>query len=81
MAAGVVLTAVGVTLAVLARHLEPFLRAQIVAELEARFHTRVELDQFHVSVHEGREAMWGIWAEGRGLRIWPAQRKGGDQAS
>ncbi len=79
-AAGVVLTAVGVTLAVLARHLEPFLRAQIVAELEARFHTRVELDQFHVSVHEGREAMWGIWAEGRGLRIWPAQRTGGDQA-
>ena len=81
VAAGVVLTAVGVTLAVLARHLEPFLRAQIVAELEARFHTRVELDQFHVSVHEGREAMWGIWAEGRGLRIWPAQRRGGDQAA
>ncbi len=81
VAAGVVLTAVGITLAVLARHLEPFLRAQIVAELEARFHTRVELDQFHVSVHEGREAMWGIWAEGRGLRIWPAQRRGGDQAA
>ena len=80
-ASGVVLAAVGVTLAVLARHFEPFLRAQIVAELEARFHTRVELNQFHVSVHEGREAMWGIWAEGRGLRIWPPQRTGGDQAA
>jgi hypothetical protein len=74
--AGVVLAAVGITLAVAARHLEPFLRAQIVAELEARFHTRVELDQFHVSVHEGQEAMWGIWADGKGLRIWPPQRSG-----
>ena len=79
-AAGVVLAAVGITLAVLARHLEPYLRAQIVAELESRFHTRVELDQFHVSVREGQEAMWGIWADGRGLRIWPPQRQGGDKA-
>ncbi|MFZ0395153.1 MAG: hypothetical protein WBX09_01260 [Terracidiphilus sp.] len=78
--AGLVLAAVGVILAVLARHLEPFLRAQIVAELEVRFHTRVELDQFHVSVREGQEAMWGIWAEGRGLRIWPPQRKGWNPA-
>ena len=77
---GGVLAAVGITLAVLARHLEPFLRAQIVAELEARFHTRVELDSFHVSVREGQEAMWGIWAEGRGLRIWPPQRKRGNVA-
>jgi len=78
--AGVLLAALGVTLAVLARHLEPFLRAQIVAELETRFHTRVELDQFHVAVREGQESMWGIWAEGRGLRIWPPQRKGGNEA-
>jgi hypothetical protein len=78
--AGVALAGVGITLAVLARHLEPFLRAQIVAELEFRFHTRVELDQFHVSVHEGREAMWGIWADGKGLRIWPPQRSGGNAA-
>lgn len=77
---GGVLAAVGITLAVLARHLEPFLRAQIVAELEARFHTRVELDSFHVSVREGQEAMWGIWAEGRGLRIWPPQQKRGNVA-
>lgn len=77
---GGVLAAVGITLAVLARHLEPFLRAQIVAELEERFHTRVELDHFHVQVREGQEAMWGIWAEGRGLRIWPPQVKRGNMA-
>lgn len=74
--AGVVLAALGVTLAVLARHVEPFLRAQLVAELEARFHTKVELDSFHVQVREGQQAMWGVWAKGQGLRIWPPQAKG-----
>jgi hypothetical protein len=77
---GGTLAAVGVTLAVLARHVEPFLRAQIVAGLEARFHTRVELDSFHVQVREGQEARFGIWAEGKGLRIWPPQKTGGDHA-
>lgn len=81
VSAGVVLTGIGVTLAALARHFEPFLRAQIVAELEARFHTKVELDSFHVQVREGQQAMWGIWATGRGLRIWPPRKKGGDDAA
>lgn len=80
VAAGVVLVAIGATLAVLARRVEPYLRAQIVAGLEARFHTRVELDSFHVQVREGQEARFGIWATGRGLRIWPPQKTGGNHA-
>jgi len=44
---------------------EPFLRAHIVEGLENRFHARVELDSFHVSLVNG------LWAEGKGLRIWP----------
>jgi len=44
---------------------EPFLRARIVEALESRFHARVELDGFHMSL------VHGIQAQGRGLRIWP----------
>ena len=44
---------------------EPYLRARIVEGLEDRFHAPVELDSFHVSL------MKGLWAEGKGLRIWP----------
>jgi hypothetical protein len=47
------------------RRAEPFLRARIVGALENRFHARVELDSFHVSLVNG------LWAEGKGLRIWP----------
>ncbi len=47
------------------RRAEPFLRAQIIASLENRFHARVELDSFHLSLANG------LWAEGKGLRIWP----------
>ena len=47
---------------------EPFLRARIVEELEDRFHARVELDSFHISLVKG------LWAEGKGLRIWPPAR-------
>jgi hypothetical protein len=47
------------------RRAEPFLRAQIIASLENRFHARVELDSFHISLADG------LWAEGNGLRIWP----------
>lgn len=50
---------------------EPFLRARIVEELADRFHARVELDSFHVSLVNG------LWAEGKGLRIWPLARAGG----
>ena len=47
------------------RRAEPFLRARLVEQLEDRFHARVELDSFHVSLVKG------LWAEGKGLRIWP----------
>jgi hypothetical protein len=47
------------------RRAEPFLRERIVDELADRFHSRVELDSFHVSLVNG------LWAEGKGLRIWP----------
>jgi len=50
---------------------EPFLRARIVEELADRFHAHVELDNFHVSL------VGGLWAEGKGLRIWPPARAGG----
>jgi hypothetical protein len=53
--------AVGVAL----QRAEPYLRARIVEGLEDRFHARVELDSFHVSLVKG------LWAEGKGLRIWP----------
>lgn len=67
-----------VVLSIAARRVEPYLRARIVEGLADHFHTKVELDSFHVSVHHGKEAMFGIWATGRGLRIWPPHREGGD---
>jgi hypothetical protein len=59
------LAVVAVALAVLARRAEPYLRARIVEELTEHFHARVELDAFHISLRNG------LWAEGKGLRIWP----------
>ena len=47
------------------RRIEPFLRERIVAQLSERFHARVELDGFHISLLDG------LAAEGNGLRIWP----------
>ncbi len=53
------------------RHAEPFLRARIVEELENRFNAHVELDNFHLSLVNG------MWAEGKGLRIWPPAQVAG----
>jgi hypothetical protein len=50
---------------VLAHRAEPLLRARIVQGLSHRFHARVELDSFHLTLRDG------LWAEGNGLRIWP----------
>jgi hypothetical protein len=61
------LVALAVAVALGLRRAEPLLRARIVAELERRFHARVELDGFHLSL------AGGLWAEGKGLRIWPAK--------
>ena len=64
-----IVTAVVVDLGL--RRAEPYLRAHIVAGLESRFHARVELDSFHVSLVKG------LWAEGKGLRIWPPAQVNG----
>jgi hypothetical protein len=61
--------AIGVTIAM--RRAEPVMRAYIVQALEDHFHSRVELDSFHVSVASG------LWAEGTGLRIWPPAQVNG----
>jgi hypothetical protein len=75
--AGVIVVAV--VLSIVARHFEPFIRARIVEELQLRFRTHVELAEFHVSVHHGQDREWGLWATGRGLRIWPPHGEGSDQ--
>ena len=45
-----VLIALGVAISVALHRAEPMLRAAIVEKLEERFHARVELDSFHVSL-------------------------------
>ncbi len=67
LAGGVVLALAGaaVVVTILLHRAEPILRARIVKELQDHFHARVELDSFHVSLVNG------LWAEGKGLRIWP----------
>ena len=59
------LVALAVVASVLLRHAEPYVRARIVNTLRGRFHARVELDSFHMSLGHG------LQAEGHGLRIWP----------
>jgi len=56
---------------VIAHRAEPFMRAQLVQALSDRFHARVELDSFHLSVGNTLHGEWGVWGEGHGLRIWP----------
>lgn len=67
LAGGVLLLLVAlvVTASILMHRAEPFLRARIVEALQDRFHARVELDSFHMSLVDG------LQAEGHGLRIWP----------
>lgn len=51
-------------LLVLAHRAEPLMRARIIQTLEDHFHAHVELAAFHISLRNG------LWAEGKGLRIW-----------
>jgi hypothetical protein len=76
---GLLIAAAGLAaiVAVLARRAEPFLRARIVQELQDRFHARVELDSFDLAPGNGLEGQWGVWAEGKGLRIWPPAQAAG----
>ena len=65
------LTLIVIALVILAHRAEPLLRARIIQALEDRFHAHVELDSFHVSLRGG------LWAEGKGLRIWqPIETEG-----
>ncbi len=61
----VALAALAVAVSILLHRAEPYLRARIVETLQDRFHARVELDSFHMSL------VHGLQAEGHGLRIWP----------
>ena len=72
-----VLAGLAIAVAVLARRVEPFLRARIVEGLSDHFHARVELDGFHIALGNGLRGEWGVWAEGRGLRIWPPAEAAG----
>ena len=79
MACFVILVVITAALAIIARRFQPLLRAALVQGLQERFHTRVELDDFRVSLGNGLNGEWGIWARGKGLRIWPPHRTGGDR--
>jgi hypothetical protein len=63
--------ALGLGVSIALHHAEPILRAAIVNRLEEHFQARVELDSFHVSLVNG------LWAEGKGLRIWPPAQGSG----
>jgi hypothetical protein len=69
--------ALAIVAALLAHRAEPYLRARIIEGLQQRFRARVELDSFHLSVRNGLDGHWGVWAEGKGLRIWPPARVAG----
>lgn len=66
-----VLTAIGIFIDIAAHRAEPFVRQQVVQALSDRFHARVELDSFHLSLGNTLRGEWGVWGEGKGLRIWP----------
>ena len=68
-----VLILLGAAIAVVVHRAEPMLRAEIVKWLQNRFHARVELDSFHLSLADG------LLAEGEGLRIWPPAQVAGVQ--
>lgn len=72
---GGVIFALLVTIAVLidiaAHRAEPFVRQRVIQALSDRFHARVELDSFHLSLGNTLRGEWGVWGEGKGLRIWP----------
>ena len=65
------LVAIGIFIDIAAHRAEPFVRQQVVQALSARFHARVELDSFHLSLGNTLRGEWGVWGEGKGLRIWP----------
>jgi hypothetical protein len=79
-AALVALLVLTAAVAIIAHRFEPFVRARIVQGLQDRFHTHVELSSFHIAPGNGLHGMWGVWATGRGLKIWAPQVAGSEQA-
>ena len=67
----VALVLLAIIIDVVAHRAEPFVRDRVVQALSERFHARVELAGFHLTLGNSLHGEWGIWAEGRGLRIWP----------
>ena len=65
------LVTIVVLIDIAAHRAEPFVRQQLVQALSDRFHARVELDSFHLSLGNTLHGEWGVWGEGKGLRIWP----------
>jgi hypothetical protein len=61
----VVLIGLGIAAQITLDRAEPVLRARVLDTLAARYDSRIELDNFHVSVIRGFEA------EGDGLRLYP----------
>jgi hypothetical protein len=59
-----VLVIIGAVVAVVIRRAEPILRLRIIQTLSAKFKSKVELDEFHVSMLHGLEV------SGKGLRIF-----------
>jgi hypothetical protein len=71
------LAVTAIVVSILAHRAEPFVRDRVVQELSTRFHARVELDALHLSLGNSLRGEWGVWAEGRGLRIWPPKQADG----
>jgi hypothetical protein len=66
-----VLLVAGIAIDILLHRAEPILRASLIDTLQKRFHSRVELDDLHVSIVDGFRVV------GSGLRIWlPAAETG-----
>jgi hypothetical protein len=59
-----VLGAFTLTVGLLISHAEPILRARVIETLSTRFHSRVELEEFHVRLTDGLEV------SGEGLKIY-----------
>jgi AsmA-like C-terminal region len=64
LAALVVLAVIAIGLPIIAHYAEPILRERVIETLSARFHARVELPSFHVSVTNGFQVYGG------GLKIF-----------
>lgn len=75
------LAALAVVAAMVAHRAEPYLRARIVESLQKRFNAPVKLNSFHMSLRNGLDGHWGVWAEGHGLQIWAPVNHPNDESA